>query len=941
MSEYPDYKHTLQLPNTDFPMKANLAQKELEILDFWTQENIYEQICLKNQGRPVFVLNDGPPYANGDIHIGHALNKILKDIIVKSKNFSGFQAPFIPGWDCHGLPIELNVEKQRGKITEQFDATAFKKACRQHATEQVEKQRQSFIRLGVFGDWQNPYLTMSPQFEADTVRAFASILNNGHVHSGRKPVHWCIACGSALAEAEIEYADKTSPAIDVGFEVIGSPSFQPFMGSFVLIWTTTPWTLPANRAVAVNPAEQYVQVQVQDEKTGAIKRYILALELLPTSATRYGWQDYSILTQCLGKDLLDLSLQHPFLDRSVPIVLGDHVTLDAGTGCVHTAPAHGQEDYELGKMQGLEVDNPVNEKGVFFESVPFVGGKSISEANTVILDLLRQQDRLVASALIQHSYPHCWRHKIPLIFRATLQWFVNMDLMGLREQTLKILPQIEWLPHWGLARMQNMLVKRPDWCISRQRTWGVPLGLAIHKETGALHPRMAEILESLASKIETHGIEIWSEWAKDFEEHPAWNPDRSHQLIPDVLDVWFESGVVHEAVLKKHPALKWPADLYIEGSDQYRGWFQTSLLTAIAIQGQAPYKTVLTHGYTVDAQGHKMSKSLGNVIAPDKVIKTLGADVLRLWVASTDYRGGDISVSEEILKRTTESYRRIRNTLRFLLANLHDFDPNHRAHCLEPKQLLSLDLWILKKASHLQKQIIQAYEAYDFHTVVGLIQQFSIVDLGGFYLDIIKDRQYTGKTNGIPRRSAQTVMHHILRSLLPLIAPVLSFTAEEAWGHVRSSHSDSQHNSIFLSEWHAFPTLNDISDGLEEHWEAVLKTRDLVNKALEEARVAKTIGGSLEAKVIVETPSSWYKKLLPFEKELKFVWISSDAQLKENTALNDLQDIRITIESTTDPKCLRCWHRVPDVNHNPDHPGICHRCVQNICDEQGEARLYA
>ncbi|MFM8454579.1 MAG: isoleucine--tRNA ligase [Gammaproteobacteria bacterium] len=936
-----DYKDTLQLPKTDFPMKANLVNREPEILALWEKMEIYKQISQKNKGKPKFILNDGPPYANGDIHIGHALNKILKDIIVKSKHFAGFDVPFVPGWDCHGLPIELNVEKAKGKINDTFTAADFRKACRTYASEQIEKQRASFIRLGVFADWKNPYTTMGYQFEADTVRSFAKILKNGHVQTGRKPVYWCIACASALAEAEVEYADKTSPAIDVAFKVLDARFAQT--QAHVIIWTTTPWTLPANRAVAVHADINYVQVQPKNNANS----YILAEELLKACALRYGWEDPKILSNYTGKALAGLMLEHPFLERQVPVILGDHVTVDAGTGCVHTAPAHGQDDYLVGKQHQLEVDNPVNDRGVFFDSIPHVGGKKLQEANAILLELLAKNQKLLCSARIQHSYPHCWRHKIPLIFRATLQWFVSMEQNHLRNLALKAVEGVQWLPDWGQARMQNMLEKRPDWCVSRQRTWGVPLGLMIHKESGQVHPQMDQILEKFALEIEKNGIEIWDAWATKIAQNPAYV---DYQLIPDTLDVWFESGVVHDCVLKKQADLAWPADLYIEGSDQYRGWFQTSLLTSIAIYGQAPYKQVLTHGYTVDAQGRKMSKSLGNVVAPEKVIKTLGADVLRLWVASTDYSGGDITVSDEILNRTTDAYRRIRNTLRFLLANLHDFDPAQ--NLIKPEQLLSLDFWVLEKTEKLQTEIIAAYAAYDFHTVVSLIQQFCIVDLGGFYLDIIKDRQYTGKLNGLPRRSAQTVLYHILKALLPLIAPVLSFTAEEAWSYLPGVSQTDQdfENSVFCQNWYEFPDLG--SRKIQEPWPEILLLRGLVNKALEDARIAKVIGGSLEAKVSIYANQTWYQYLKPLEKELKFVWISSDFDLHlletdkiPNNAhaseLKELQGIWVKVDLNQAPKCERCWHRVADVNQNNTYPGLCSRCVENIETEKGETRIYA
>jgi isoleucyl-tRNA synthetase len=796
-----DYKNTLNLPDTPFPMRGDLAKREPGWVKSWQEKKRYEAIRKAAAGRPKFILHDGPPYANGDIHIGHAVNKILKDIIVKAKTLSGYDAPYVPGWDCHGLPIELQVEKQHGK---EIPAAKFRELCREYAATQIERQKADFIRLGVLGDWDHPYRTMDYQFEADTLRVLGQIQQAGYLVQGAKPVHWCVDCGSALAEAEVEYEDKTSPAIDVGFEVADRADLAHRFGLKaidesvkVVIWTTTPWTLPANQAVALHP--EFTYALVRSDK-GLL---ILADSLAEAAVKRYGSEAYEVLARTPGQALEGVLLWHPFQERQVPVILGDHVTADAGTGCVHTAPGHGLEDYVVGSRYGLKVDNPVGDDGRFYASVPLVGGMSIWQANPLILETLEASGNLLAHEKLTHSYPHCWRHKTPIIFRATRQWFIGMDVKGeggrvkgetLRDQAMTAVDATQFFPTWGRARLEAMIRNRPDWCVSRQRNWGVPMPFFTHKESGELHPRTTELLEIVAKRVELEGIEAW------FALDPAelLGEDAAHyDKTGHTLDVWFDSGVTHACVLKRRPELAHPADLYLEGSDQHRGWFQSSLLTGCATDGRAPYRALLTHGFVVDGKGHKMSKSKGNVIAPQKVMDQYGADILRLWVATTDY-SGELSISDEILKRVVESYRRIRNTLKFLLANLSDFDP--QAHALPVGDWLEIDRYALALTRKLQDELQAHYDAYEFHFIVQKLQAFCSEDLGGFYLDILKDRLYTSGADSRARRAAQNALHHITHALARWMAPILSFTGEEVWEQLAG-----ENNSVFLQTWHALP----------------------------------------------------------------------------------------------------------------------------------------
>ncbi|MBT4654149.1 MAG: isoleucine--tRNA ligase, partial [Thiotrichales bacterium] len=774
-----DYKNTLNLPTTDFPMKANLANREGSFLKEWQDKDINKQIRQKFKGKPLFVLHDGPPYANGDIHIGHAVNKVLKDVIVKSKTLSGYDAPYVPGWDCHGLPIEHMVEKKKGKVGHKISADEFRAACREYADKQIKKQKVDFKRLGIFGDWDNPYLTKNFKYEADIVRALGKIVKNGHLTKGFKPVHWCTECSSALAEAEVEYKDKGSDTVDVAFNVVGD-FFGKDKPVSLIIWTTTPWTLPANEAVSLHPDLDYALVDV-----GKVL-YIMSEDLLESSLERYGIKDFKKISKIYkGSELEGIMLQHPFYDKQVPVILGEHVTTETGTGAVHTAPAHGQDDYVVGLQYNLPVECPVDGRGVFIESTEGVAGEFIFKANATIIDLLKNQGTLVKHEPITHSYPHCWRHKTPVIFRATPQWFVSMTQKNLRDKVNDEILNVKWIPNWGQKRIELMVGNRPDWCISRQRYWGSPITLFINKNTGELHPDTENLFEVVAKKIELEGIEAWF---KLKAEDVLGSEAKDYEKTTDTLDVWFDSGVSHYAVLKASDYLSDVADMYLEGSDQHRGWFQSSLLTSCAINERAPYKQVLTHGFTVDQNGHKMSKSLGNVIPPQKVVNSLGADILRLWIGSTDY-SGEMTVSDEILNRSADSYRRIRNTMRFMLANMQGFDPKN--DLVDINNMLVLDRWIVSKTHDLQQQVINEYDNYNFHFVMKAILNFCTNDLGGFYLDIIKDRQYTTQTDSLARRSAQSALFHISHAMVRWLSPILTFTSEEIWQFLPGASNES------------------------------------------------------------------------------------------------------------------------------------------------------
>ena len=940
-----DYKHTISLPDTAFPMRGDLPKREPDMLKRWQDMNWYEAIREKTGAREKkFVLHDGPPYANGSIHIGHAVNKTLKDIVVKSKLLSGFDAPYVPGWDCHGLPIELAVEKKHGKVGDKMDAATFRQKCREYANEQINGQSKDFQRLGVLGNWKNPYRTMDFKFEADMLRSLAKIIERGHLARGAKPVHWCFDCGSALAEAEIEYADKVSPAVDVAYDAIDPKALAEIFGVdagdsivTVPIWTTTPWTLPASLAVTLGPELDYVLIE-GPSRAGIRVLLVVAEALSENVAARYGLGEVTILGRAKGSALELLKLQHPFYSRIVPIILGDHVTTDAGTGAVHTAPGHGQEDFSVGLKYGLEVLNPIDGKGVYLPNTEIFAGQYIWKANDTIAALLQERGVLLASEKFTHSYPHCWRHKSPVAFRATPQWFIAMDQANLRADALTSIKKVAWIPEWGEARIIGMIDGRPDWCISRQRTWGVPIALFIHKQTGQPHPRSVELMRQVADLVEQKGADAWySINAQEFLGDEAENYDQ----VKDILDVWFDSGVTHECVLaaRAQDGLHKPADLYLEGSDQHRGWFQSSLLTGIAMDGVAPYKQVLTHGFTVDAQGKKMSKSLGNTVEPQKVNDSLGADVLRLWIAATDYRN-EMSVSDDILKRSADAYRRIRNTARFLLGNLAGFDPE--LNLVSNQNMLLLDQWAVARALSVQDEIIAAYERYDFAAVVSKLQNFCTNDLGALYLDVTKDRLYTMQTDSLGRRSAQTAMYHIAEAFVRWIAPVLSFTADEIW-HTLPGKREAH---VLMATWYenlqALPSDAALNT---EDFNAVFAVRDAVSKVLEPMRVNGEIGASLQAEVDLFVDDSLLQKMQQVSSEARFLFITSQLNLKPLSMKSELavavenSPVFIHAQASKQTKCVRCWHYREDVGSHSEDPELCSRCELNV-NGVGEVRQY-
>jgi isoleucyl-tRNA synthetase len=940
-----DYKNTLNLPLTDFPMKANLAQREPEILAKWNAIGLYKKIGEKNAGKPKFILHDGPPYANGDLHLGHAINKTLKDIVVKSRQLSGFDAPYIPGWDCHGLPIEHNVEKKIGKAGQKVTHAEFRAACREYAMKQVEIQKAGFIRLGVLGDWENPYLTMDFETEADIVRALGKIAANGHLVKGYKPVYWSVVGASALAEAEVEYQDKQSYAIDVRFPVVNSEEFAQAFSLpnsaevsaplSVVIWTTTPWTLPSNQAVSINAELDYALVKC-DLGQGS-ETIVIAAAMVDDVMGRYECKDYQVVATVSGDKLENLSLKHPFIDKQVPLILGAHVTIDAGTGAVHTAPDHGVDDFIVGKQYGLGTLNLVDENGVYVSGAGKFAGAHVYKVDEQVLETLKEHKALVAVQRITHSYAHCWRTKTPLIYRATPQWFISMTEKNLLGACLEAVAQVKWIPDWGKARIELMLKGSPDWCVSRQRTWGVPITLFVNKETQALHPATSELVEIVAQKIEKEGIEAW------FQLDPAELLGAEADLyekVTDTLDVWFDSGVTHYSVVNKREELRYPADLYLEGSDQHRGWFQSSLKTAVAMNGTAPYKQVLTHGFFVDAEGRKMSKSVGNTVAPAQIYKQYGADILRLWVAATDYRG-EMTVSDEIFKRVADSYRRIRNTARFMLSNLNGFDPN--SDQVSNSDLLALDYWIVRQSQLLQKEVIGHYHAYEFLNVYQKIHNFCVVELGGFYLDVIKDRQYTTAADSLARRSTQTAMLQIVETLSLLIAPILSFTADELWQYIPGEREASVFLANFSDEASELVEMPTFTDAF---WQQILSVKTAVNKQLEAKRAEKVIGASLSAEVNLYCSDELFDSLSKLEEELRFALIVSRANLQrlsaapDNAVATDLAGLKLMIEPSVNEKCERCWHHRPDVGANETHKTLCQRCIDNI-DGDGETRLFA
>ncbi|OCG30850.1 isoleucine--tRNA ligase [Gilliamella sp. Choc4-2] len=933
-----DYKNTLNLPETGFPMRGDLAKREPVMLQNWYDKELYQRIRQVKKGKKAFILHDGPPYANGKLHIGHAVNKIIKDIIIKSKSLSGYDSPYIPGWDCHGLPIEQKVEEQVGKPGVKVTPAEFRQICRDYAASQVELQKADFIRMGVLGDWQNPYLTMNYDTEANIIRALGKVIKNGHLVKGAKPVYWCTDCMSSLAEAEVEYYDKSSPAIDVKFKAVDNQAvaskfdINTDLTIYVVIWTTTPWTLPASRGIALNADFEYQLVQINDKEC-----LILAADLVEAVMKRANIIDWKILGACRGNALELLRFKHPFLDFDEPIVLGEHVTIDAGTGAVHTAPGHGTEDFMVGQKYGLEVANPVGGNGCYLPGTGAgLDGLFVFKANKVVVEILKEHDALLHFENIEHSYPCCWRHKTPVIYRATPQWFISMDKQGLRTQSLKEIKQVRWIPDWGQARIETMVANRPDWCISRQRTWGVPMTLFVHKETEELHPDTLALVEKVAQLVEKDGIQAW--WDADIKD--LLGPDADdYRKVPDTLDVWFDSGSTFSSVVRTRPEFEGhEADMYLEGSDQHRGWFMSSLMLSTAIDNKAPYKQVLTHGFVVDGQGRKMSKSLGNIVTPQDVMNKLGADILRLWIASTDY-SGEMNYSDEIIKRAADSYRRIRNTARFLLANLNGFDPVK--NMVKPEDMVVLDRWAVSMAKEAQEQIIQAYENYDFHKVVQRIMQFCSIEMGSFYLDIIKDRQYTAKSDSIARHSCQTALYHIAQAMVRWIAPILSFTADEIWQYLPMA--DKQ-EFVFEDEWYtALFTLPESEALNSEYWAQILAIRSEVNKVLEQGRNDKVIGGALEAAVTLYADEAIATALTKLDNELRFVLLTSQASVKPlqaasaNAVQSDIQGLKIELAKAQGDKCPRCWHYTTD-NEPTTH--LCKRCEQNI-HGNGEVRHFA
>ncbi len=950
-----DYKKTLNLPDTAFPMRGDLARREPAMLEQWQREGLYARIREARRGRPQFILHDGPPYANGDIHIGHAVNKVLKDIIVKSRTLMGFDAPYVPGWDCHGMPIEVQIEKDHGKNLEPGKT---QRLARAYATEQIARQKTDFIRLGVLGDWGNPYRTMDFANEANEIRTLGRLLEQGYLYRGLKPVNWCFDCRSALAEAEVEYADRKDVAVDVGFPVAEPQRLAEAFGldqlpderCFAVIWTTTPWTLPSNQALNAHPEITYCLVATP---RGLL---VLAEDLVEACLKRYGFSG-KIVARCQGAALERIAFRHPFYDRKSPVFLGDYVTTEQGTGIVHSAPAYGVEDFLSCRRYGMkddEIINPVLSDGRYADSLPLFGGMLIWDANPKVVETLREQGVLFASEGNTHSYMHCWRHKTPVIYRATTQWFAGMDEVpgfngtrpaeALRSSALRGVEATQFFPEWGKARLHAMIAGRPDWTLSRQRQWGVPMPFFVHRETGALHPRTLEVLESIAQRVEIEGIEAWQ--SVTAEDVLGATDAQRYEKVRDTLDVWFDSGATHETVLggpgnraggSHADTLSFPADLYLEGSDQHRGWFHSSLLVSCMLNGVAPYKSLLTHGFVVDGDGRKMSKSLGNVIAPQKVVGTLGADILRLWVASTDY-SGELSISDEILKRVVESYRRIRNTLRFLLANISDFDPVQ--HALPPEAWAEIDRYAVSRLARLQSEVIKDYEQYRFHFITQRLHEYCSEQLGSFYLDVLKDRLYTAGTDSKARRAAQNALYHIAHAIIRLFSPILSFTSEEAWSHL----TDKPKESIFMQEWHSVPPVPQ-AERLDAQWETLLGLRADVSKELEGLRVAGKIGSALAAEVeLYVTSDAEHEMLARFGEHLRFVFITSAVRILRGShpeaVASRLNGVAVRVQPSTGVKCDRCWHYRHDVGIAPEHPSLCGRCVSNLHGD-GESRPYA
>jgi len=922
-----EYKDTLNLPVTNFPMKANLNQREPEMLAKWQENGLYEQMEAAASDKPLYVLHDGPPYANGHIHIGHALNKILKDFVLKVKRMQGYHAPYVPGWDCHGLPIELQVEKNLGSKKSQVSKLEMRKLCREYAAKFVDIQKEEFKRLGIQGDWENPYLTMKYEYEGLTAAELAKFAHNNGLYRGRKPVHWCSSCVTALAEAEVEYADHTSPSIYVRFLIKDdlSAAIPALAGkqAYVVIWTTTPWTIPANLAVALHPEFDYVALETE-------KGVLIVAEGLKDSFLAATGLSCNVIATFSATLLERKNCQHPFYDRDSVILLGEHVTLEAGTGCVHTAPGHGQEDYELGLKEGLEIYNPVDNHGKYISTLEFFGGQQVFAANQSVIDKLIEVGALLQTSKISHSYPHCWRCKKPIIFRATEQWFISMKANDLRGKALAAIDQVQWIPKWGRERIHGMIENRPDWCVSRQRSWGVPITAFSCTACGE-YVADGKLMDHVAGLFKEHSSDVWFDWSAE-QLLPAGTVcpkcgAAAFEKENDILDVWFDSGVSHAAVLEANPKLSSPADLYLEGSDQHRGWFHSSLLESVGTRGRAPYKSVLTHGFVLDGKGYKMSKSLGNVVAPEDVIKKFGADVLRLWCSAQDYRD-DTRISEEILTRVSEAYRRIRNTCRYILGSISDFDP--ASHAVNPAEMPEIDRWALHQLEMLKERVLNAYQDFAFHVIYQDVNAFCTVEMSSFYLDILKDRMYTSKADSLSRRSAQTVLHEILDTLLRLLAPVLSFTADEAWQHMPARKEQSVHLA-------AFPVLHPEwkNESLVDRWNRIMQVRADVSKALELARAAKTIGHSLDAAVTINAPAELLEFLREYEAELQSIFIVSKVTLVaaisgDCWSSENIAGLQVQVTAAPGVKCERCWCYSEELGSHADHPAICPKCTAAV-----------
>jgi isoleucyl-tRNA synthetase len=926
-----DYKKTLNLPKTGFPMKANLAGREPHQLDAWEKMGLYGRIREESQGRPTFILHDGPPYANGHIHIGTAMNKILKDIIIRSRQMAGFDAPYVPGWDCHGLPIEHNVDKELGSKKKEMTQAQVRRQCRRYAEKFIDIQRDEFKRLGVMGEWETPYLTMNYRYEAIIAKECCKFALNGSLFRSKKPIHWCCSCNTALAEAEIEYHDETSPSVYVRFAFKDDPGeISPDLTGRnvnVVIWTTTPWTLPANLAIALHPDFVYAAVEIGDGQV-----LILARDLVDDCMKIFGIRDYRILAEIKAQDLEKKRCRHPFYDRDSLIILGNHVTLEAGTGCVHTAPGHGREDYDVGLEYGLDAYSPVNANGVFTEDVDLFAGQFVFKANDHINQTLTDKGVLLAKEEIGHSYPHCWRCKRPVIFRATPQWFISMEKTGLRKKSLEEIDRVKWVPHWGRERIFGMIENRPDWCVSRQRAWGVPITVFICEACDTVHMDEAA-MNHIFEQFDAHGADVWFEkdTAELLPEGAACKQCGSSSFVKenDILDVWFDSGVSHAAVLEERDYLTWPADLYLEGSDQHRGWFHSALLTAVGTRGAAPFNSVLTHGFVVDAEGKKMSKSIGNVVAPKTVINKYGAEILRMWVSASDYRD-DVRISDGILKQLSDAYRRIRNTCRFLLGNLNDFSPeSDRVPC---DQMPEIDRFALHKLQEVLARVLKAYDAYEFHVIYHRLYNYCTVDLSSFYLDILKDRLYTSPPDSVARRSAQTAMYAILDAVTRIMAPIMPFTAEEIWKHMPAMKAKT--DSIHLA---TFPEPDDAlrDNELAERWEILRGVRAEATKAMEQARADKVIGHSLDSAVTVGLADDLYDTLKGFADDLHAILIVSKASMLKGEiagayAGKEIEGVWVQVEPAGGEKCQRCWVYDGSVGTITDHPSICSRCASAI-----------